>query len=114
MKRVLAWLLPTLLGPGLASAVTTQSFVIDTSDAFEKGKLEGAAVHADGKLTRAVTSTRVALDGAAVAYASAVGPDGAIYVGTGSQGTIYRVEGAAVKQFARTDSALVSALITRS
>ena len=56
MKRVLAWLLPTLLGPGLASAVTTQSFVIDTSDAFEKGKLVGAAVHADGKLTRAVTS----------------------------------------------------------
>jgi hypothetical protein len=111
MKRVLAWLLPALLAPGLALAVTTQSFLIDTSEAFEKGKLEGAAVHADGKLTRAVTTSRSAIDGATVAYASAVGPDGAIYLGTGNQGTVYRVDGAAHKPFARTQSALVSALL---
>jgi hypothetical protein len=115
MKRALAWLLPTLLAPGLALAVSTQSFLIDSSDAFEKGKLEGAAVHGDGKLTRAVTTSRIAVEGAAVAYASALGPDRAIYVGTGNQGVVYRIDtgktDAAPKPFARTDSALVSALL---
>jgi outer membrane protein assembly factor BamB len=118
MKRALAWLSPLLVVPSLALAVSTQSFVIDSADAFEKGKLEGAAVHGDGKLTRAVATTRIPLEGAALAYASAVGPDGAIYVGTGNRGTLYRVaarerdaQGAAPKPFARTDSALVSALL---
>lgn len=116
MKRALAWLSPILLAPGLALAGSTQSFLIDGSDAFEKGKLEGAAVHGDGKLTRAVTSARIAVEGAAAAYASAVGPDGAIYVGTGNHGVVYRVKTgkadvSAAEPFARTDAALVSAML---
>ncbi len=111
MKRVLVWLAPTLLAPALALAVTTQSFVIDTNDAFEKGKLEGTAVHADGKLTRALPTARTPLDGAAIAYASAVGPDQAIYVSTGNQGQIHRVDESGARLFASTGAAVASALV---
>lgn len=110
MKRVFAWLLPGLLAPAAAFAVTTQSFVIDTSESFEKGKLEGTAVHGDGRVTRAITTKRTVIDGAAVAYASAIGPDGAIYVGTGNQGNIYRLDDKGHMLFARTDAPLISSL----
>jgi len=111
MSRAIAWLLPGLLTPALALAVTTQSFLLDTSEAFEKGKLEGAAIYGDGRVTRGVISKRMAVEGAAVAYASAVGPDGAIYVGTGNQGNVYRIDKSGHTLFARTDAPLVSALL---
>lgn len=111
MKRVFAWLIPSLLAPAVAAAVATQSFVVDTSDGFEKGKLEGTAVHGDGKVTRAITTKRTVIDGAATAYASALGPDGAIYVGTGNQGNIYRIDDKGHTLFARCDAPLVSSLV---
>jgi hypothetical protein len=111
MKRVLVWLVPALLAPAVALAVGTQSFLIDTGEAFEKGKLDGAAVHADGKVTRAIPTTRTPIDGAAVAYASAVGPDQAIYVSTGNAGQVYRVDDNGARLFASTDAPLVSALL---
>ncbi len=40
-----------------------------------------------------------------MAYASAVGPDGAIYVGTGNEGTVCRVTADGAKVFADTDAA---------
>jgi hypothetical protein len=115
MKRALGWLLPcllpALLTPRLALAGGTQSFVIDTSEAFEKGKLEGSAVLGDGRVTRAVATSRSALEGAAVAYASATGPDGAIYVSTGNEGNVVRSDASGQRVFAHADTALVSALL---
>jgi outer membrane protein assembly factor BamB len=111
MKRVLVSLLTAVVAPAVALAVTTQSFLIDTNEAFEKGKLEGTAVHADGKITRALPTTRTPIDGAAIAYASAVGPDQAIYVSTGNQGQIYRVDDAGARLFASTGAPVASALL---
>ena len=48
MKRALAWLAGCLLVPSAVLAVSTKSFVIDTSEAFEKGKFEGTASHTRG------------------------------------------------------------------
>jgi hypothetical protein len=111
MKRLLVWLSPALLAPALALAAGTLSFQLDSSEAFEKGKLEGTAVHNDGRVTRAVPTQRTPIDGAAVAYASAVGPDQAIYVSTGNQGQIYRVDDHGARLFASTEAPLVSALL---
>lgn len=112
MKGLSAGMLGALLLlPSAVVAVSTQSFVIDTGDAFEEGTLEGTAAHASGKLTRAPSTTRIALDGAPVAYASAVGPDGAIYVGTGNRGAIHRVTKDGAKLFATTPAALVTSLV---
>ncbi len=108
MKR---WLIAGLLVPSAALAVSTKSFEIDTSEAFEKGTVEGAAIDSSGTVTRSVQTARTPLDGVSVAYASAVGPDGAIYVATGDEGAIYRVDDDGVRVFADTPAALVTSLL---
>ncbi|HEX5657668.1 MAG TPA: PQQ-binding-like beta-propeller repeat protein [Polyangiales bacterium] len=109
MKRV--WLIAGLLFPAAALAVSTKSFVVDASAEFEKGTVEGAAIDSSGKVTRSVQTARTPLDGVSVAYASALGPDGAIYVGTGSEGAIYRVDDKGAKLYADTPAALVTSLV---
>jgi len=112
MKRTTVWLLAGLFAvPSATLAVSTKSFVIDTSDGFEKGTLKGVAAHASGKLTRALSTERTALDGVPVAYASAVGRDGSIYVASGNEGVIHRVTPQGAKPFADTDAALVTSLV---
>jgi outer membrane protein assembly factor BamB len=111
MNRAFVWCALALMVPGAALAVSTKSFVIDGNDAFEKGKLEGTASHASGRLTRGSTTERTPLEGVPVAYASTIGPDGAIYVGTGNEGKIFRVEGGTAKPFADTEAALVTSLV---
>lgn len=112
MKRSsVCWLAGCLLAPSIGLAVSTKSFVIDTSDGFEKGTLKAAAAHSSGKLTRAVSSERTALDGVPVAYASTVGRDGAIYVATGNEGVVYKVTSEGAKRFADTDAALITTLV---
>ncbi|MDB4986266.1 MAG: hypothetical protein JWN04_1444 [Myxococcaceae bacterium] len=100
-----------LLVPSVGLAVSTKSFVIDTSEAFEKGTLKGTAAHSSGRLTRGIDSERKPVDGVPVAYASAVGRDGAIYIATGNEGAIYRATADGVKLFADTDAALVTSLV---
>lgn len=112
MKRWKAWMVGALcLAPCVGLAIGTKSFVIDTSEAFEKGTLKGTAAHGSGMLTAAPSLARTPLDGVPVAYTSTVGKDGAIYVGTGSQGAIYRVTKEGAKLFADTDAALVTSLV---
>lgn len=111
MKRWTTWMLGLLVVPSAALAVATKSFVIDSSEAFEKGTLKGTAAHSSGKLTGALNTARTPLDGVPVAYCSAVGPDGAIYVGTGNEGAIHRVSKEGSKLFADTPAALVTSLV---
>ncbi len=110
MKRALAWITGCLLLPSAVLAVSTKSFVVDTNEAFEKGKFEGTASHTRGVLTRGMATTRVPLEGVPVAYSSAVGPDGAIYVGTGNDGRVFRVTAEGAKPFADTEAAVITAL----
>jgi hypothetical protein len=111
MKRsTVCWLATLLAVPSIGLAVSTKSFVLDTSEAFEKGTLKGTAAHSSGKLTRALNSERSALDGVPVAYASTVGRDGAIYIATGNEGAIYRSGKDGLKKFADTDAALITSL----
>lgn len=112
MKRSFTWLLGALLlAPSAGLAVSTRSFVLDSSEAFEKGKPTGSAAHSSGKLTRALHAERTAVEGPPVAYASAVGPDGAIYIATGNEGVVQRVDASGVKPFADTPAALVTSLV---
>lgn len=105
------WLTALLLVPSVGLAVSTKSFVIDTSEGFEKGTLKGTAAYSSGKLTASIDTDRKPVDGVPVAYASAVGPDGAIYIATGNEGAIYRSTAEGTKLFADTDAALVTALV---
>jgi sugar lactone lactonase YvrE len=94
-----------------AEAVGTRSFELDDAASLAAGELQRTAVHSDGRVTTGVELRRIALpDDVALVWSTARAADGAIYLGTGNDGRIYRVRGDAVDLFAQTGQLLVSAL----
>ena len=91
------------------AAVTTQSFVLDSADAFFAGELEGAAVHSDGSVRAGAVTTRTGLDNVPLAY-SVAQRGSAMFIGTGTNGVVYRFDGKNAKVFANTGELLVSSL----
>lgn len=103
--------LVSLLAVDPAGAVATRSFELDDAASLAAGELQRTAVHSDGRVTTGVELRRIAMpDDVALAWSSARGPDGAIYVGTGNDGRIFRLRGDALDPFAQTGQLLVSAL----
>ncbi len=95
----------------VAEATGTRSFVLDDAASLAAGELERTAVHSDGRVTTGVELSRVALpEDVALAWSWARGADGALYLGTGNDGRIYRVRGDAVERFAETGQLLVASL----
>ncbi|MFM2418181.1 MAG: hypothetical protein RL385_2904 [Pseudomonadota bacterium] len=113
MNRSLVWLALAVCAPSAALAVTTQKWALGPGETFDKGKVEGAAVTPSGKVVRGMATTRTALEGPSVAFASVEGPGGTLFVATGTDGTIYRVDGNKVTAFAKTDAALITSLNMR-
>ncbi len=94
-----------------AWATSTERFVLDDADALAAGELTRTAVHSDGRVTVGAELRRVALpDDVPLVYAAARAADGAIYLGTGNEGRIYRARGDRVELFAETGQLLVSSL----
>ena len=91
------------------AAVTTQSFVLDSADAFFEGELEGAAVHSDGSVRAGAVTTRTELENVPLAY-SVAQRGSATFIGTGTNGVVYRFDGKSVKPFANTGELLVASL----
>ncbi len=91
------------------TAVTTESFVLDSADAFFQGELEGTAVRSDGVVEPGAATERVALEDVPLAY-SIARRGAAIFIGTGTNGTVYRVNRKKVEQLASTGELLVSSL----
>jgi outer membrane protein assembly factor BamB len=91
------------------AAVTTRSFVLDSADAFFKGELEGTAVRSDGAVMPGAATERVALENVPIAY-SIARRGSTLFIGTGTNGTVYRVNGKKVEELAKTGELLVSSL----
>jgi len=91
------------------AAVTTRSFVLDSADAFFQGELEGTAVRSDGAVLPGAATERVALENVPIAY-SMVRRGSTIFIGTGTNGTVYRLNGKKVEELAKTGELLVSSL----
>jgi sugar lactone lactonase YvrE len=91
------------------AAVTTQSFVLDSADEFFKGELEGASVQSDGSVRAGAATERTGLDNVPLAY-SVVHRGGIAFIGTGTNGVVYRFDGKSAKPFASTGELLVSSL----
>ena len=91
------------------AALGTKSFVLDSADAFFDGELDGAAVQSDGSIRAGATTERTALENVPLAYSIARGA-GATFIGTGTDGAVYRVDGKNTKVFANTGELLVSSL----
>jgi outer membrane protein assembly factor BamB len=90
-------------------AVSTRSFVLDSDASLSAGELDGTAVHSDGSVTLGVQTRRIGLDEAAMAWCFARG-SGAVFIGTGNDGKIYRLAGDDVSEFAATGQLVVTSL----
>ena len=99
----------TLLASASATAVTTQSFLLDSADAFFEGELEGAAVHSDGSVRAGAVTERTELTDVPLAYSMAV-RGSVTFIGTGTNGVVYRANGKKVEAYANTGELLVSSL----
>ena len=91
------------------AAVGTQSFVLDSAETFFKGELDGAAVHSDGSVRAGASTERTALENVPLAYSVAQSA-GRTFVGTGTDGTVYRFDGRRSEAFAKTGELLVASL----
>jgi sugar lactone lactonase YvrE len=91
------------------AAGTTQSFVLDSADTFFEGEVEGAAVHSDGSVQAGAVTTRTELENVPLAYSMAQ-RGSTTFIGTGTNGVVYRFDGKNVKAFANTGELLVSSL----
>jgi hypothetical protein len=87
-------ILPAMLFmAGGASAVSPKYWIHDTSEEFSKGDPQGVSVLADGTLRLAPALERLAEIEEAYLWDVAMDPKSkAIYVGTGDEGRIYKVE----------------------
>lgn len=111
LERVLASLaLGSVFALGHAHANGTERFEVETSAAFLLGTVDGTAVFSSGHVTPGLALRRTPLDAALTAYTSIRGRDGTLYVGTGTDGIIYRMRGETVEVFARTGQLLVASL----
>lgn len=114
MKTKKTAILVALTGIVIASSATvaavgTERFEVDTAQAFAEGELEGTAVHSDGTVKLGAATQRAEFKDVPIAYCiESRGND--VFVGTGTQGTIYHFKGRKlVKKFA-TGELLVSSL----
>ncbi len=94
-----------------AGAVSTERFVLDDAESFSAGELTRTAVHSDGRVEAGADLTRIALpDDVPLVYCAVRTNDGAIYLGTGNDGRIFRVRGERIEPFAQTGQLLVASL----
>ncbi len=98
-----------LAASATATAVTTEHFVLDSADAFFAGELDGAAVSSDGSVRAGAATERTPIENVPLASSMAQ-RGGTTFVGTGTNGVVYRFDGKNVQVFASTGELLVSSL----
>lgn len=101
---------PLCLAAGTARAGDTKQFNLDNHSELAAGKLEGVAVLSSGQVVPGLHTNRSALPDATIARALVTTAEGTSYIGTGTGGRIYKLEGDKTSLFATLDGALVTAL----
>jgi hypothetical protein len=93
-----------------AGAVGTRTFLLDTLDDLKGGDLTGVSVDSNGNVRAGLTLGSTPLTDAASVWSALVLPDGAVLLGTGNEGKIFKVSGGQVTLVATTGEMAVSAL----
>jgi hypothetical protein len=105
----LAVLAAAVLAPALAAAGGTRIWELAGFDELAKGELRQTAVSSRGEVALGLKASKVDLDEVGLVW-SAVRAGDAIYLGTGYDGKIYRVEGNRAVEIATTGQLVVTAL----
>ncbi|MEJ7729314.1 MAG: hypothetical protein WKG00_08865 [Polyangiaceae bacterium] len=93
-----------------AGAVGTRTFLLDTLDDLKGGDLTGVSVDSNGNVRAGLTLGSTPITDAASVWSALVLPDGAVLLGTGNEGKIFKVSGGQVTLVATTGEMAVSAL----
>jgi hypothetical protein len=93
-----------------AHAVGTRTFVLDSLDDLKGGDLKGTSVDSSGAVRAGLSLGALPITDATSVWSSAVLPDGAVLLGTGNDGKVFRVQGADVSLAATTDQMAASAM----
>lgn len=93
-----------------ARAVGTRTFVLDSLDDLKGGDLTGVAIDSGGNVRAGFTLGATQLPDASSIWSALVLPDGAVLLGTGNEGKIFRVQNGQVTLVATTGEMAVSAL----
>ena len=89
---VCAWLAFVCFLPGPAKGASTQIWEISEYKDFIGGKFEGISLRHDGRLVPAPRLETVFSSEQPIVWCAATSRDGSIYLGTGHQGHVYRVD----------------------
>ena len=82
----------SLLAAGILAAATSQIWETTEYDQFVSGKLENLSVQPDGTLAIAPDLETVFSSDQPLIWTAAPAPDGSLFLGTGHQGNVYRVD----------------------
>lgn len=78
---------------GLCEAARTRSFVLEGSDTFRKGRMNGVTIDEDGRVGPGRAARVLQPEAGAQVWSLARSRDGAILAATGSDGALYRIAG---------------------
>src|SRR5438046_5840966 len=95
-----------------ALAVGTRSFELNTLDELTGGDLKGTTVDSLGRVRAGFDLGSLPLGEATSIWSALVEPGGAVLLGTGNTGKIFRVSGAQVAPLADTGQLAVTSLVT--
>ena len=93
-----------------ADAVGTRTFLLDTLDDLKGGDLTGVAVDSNGNVRAGFTLGSTPITDANSVWSALVLPDGAVLLGTGNEGKIFKVQNGQVSLVATTGEMAVSSL----
>jgi hypothetical protein len=92
------WLTLTVTVYGVAEAGRTRSFRIEGPDAFRKGRMNGVTIDDDGRVGPGPAAHVLAPNAGAQVWSLIRDRQGDLLAATGSDGSVYRIEGKNVKR----------------
>ncbi len=111
IKCIRAVIALLMLTTGLASATETRRWVADEAKDFLKGRGEGVAVTADGRLERSPLWTDGVTMDEPVVVSGGLMSDGSLIVGTGHPARLYRISGGGKELLAEVPGEQVTAVL---
>ena len=111
MRRFHSGFALLLLAAVFASAAETRRWIADGAEEFLKGRGEGVAVTADGRLERSPVWTHGTRMDEPVLVAGGLMPDGSLIVGTGHPARLYRITDGGKELLAELPAEQVTAVL---
>src|SRR4051812_33497561 len=92
IERLFATITAWALLPAAAFAVSTETWKLQSAADFRAGKLERVVVSSEGEVSLGRQVTRAAVKDESLIWSLARDASGALYVGGGPKGRVYRVK----------------------